>query len=349
MFSKCPNAETEPLLTMLTIPTAYDSNFKVQLDSWYFCDAKTSAQLDHTMKYRRKYIRLVLSHVCHDELLFDFQTFSFTNENGSITGSIRWIPKMIYNNPHNKNKIIGIDDFQTLANLDPVPLTTARLRHVLQIDDSMSITDDDELLKNEDEYDSDVDTSDIEENDDKYIDMNEAPTTPINQSWSVQDLADGERDPQLDSLASSVTTSKSEASDNLGDKQIDDFINEAAATVRSPQQNRLEEKVARSTSDNDKNSAAINLQLSELEKKNDQLEKDSQNERQRMEQLLDSGSKHEQEVIHLLDQIAKMEALQKESMRQQAKLKEMSENIKTVDYNNIQHRKIRSLFVIYKI
>ncbi|CAF4057622.1 unnamed protein product, partial [Rotaria magnacalcarata] len=186
MFSKCPNAETEPLLTMLTIPTAYDSNFKVQLDSWYFCDAKTSAQLDHTMKYRRKYIRLVLSHVCHDELLFDFQTFSFTNENGSITGSIRWIPKRISNNPHNKNKIIGIDDFQTLANLDPVPLTTARLRHVLQIDDSMSITDDDELLKNEDEYDSDVDAGDIEDNDDKYIDMNEIKILTLSEIMAAE-------------------------------------------------------------------------------------------------------------------------------------------------------------------
>ncbi|CAF1178220.1 unnamed protein product [Rotaria magnacalcarata] len=127
----------------------------------------------------------------------------------------------------------------------------------------------------------------------------------------------------------------------FGDKQIDDFINEAAATVRSPQQNRLEGKVASSTSDNDKNSAAIKLQLSELEKKNDQLEKDLQNERQRMEQLLDSGSKHEQGVIHLLDQIAEMETQQKESMRQQAKIKEMSENIKTVDYKNIQHELIR--------
>ncbi|CAF1663665.1 unnamed protein product [Rotaria magnacalcarata] len=122
---------------------------------------------------------------------------------------------------------------------------------------------------------------------------------------------------------------------------FDDFINEAAATVRSPQQNRLEGKVASSTSDNDKNSAAIKLQLSELEKKNDQLEKDLQNERQRMEQLLDSGSKHEQGVIHLLDQIAEMETQQKESMRQQAKIKEMSENIKTVDYKNIQHELIR--------
>ncbi|CAF4325618.1 unnamed protein product, partial [Rotaria sordida] len=124
------------------------------------------------MKYRRKYIRLVLSRVCHDELLFDLQTFSFTNESGSVTGSIRWIPKMISNNSRNKNKIIGIDDFQTLANLDPIPLTTARLRQVLQKGDRISIADDDELLENEEEYDFDTEVGDIEDNEDKYKAVN---------------------------------------------------------------------------------------------------------------------------------------------------------------------------------
>ncbi|CAF1561150.1 unnamed protein product, partial [Rotaria sordida] len=239
MFTKYPKAETEPSLMMLTIPTVYDSNFKVHLDSWYFCDAKTSAQLDHTMNYRRKHICLELSRVCHDKLLFDLQTFSFNSENGSVTGFIRWIPKMISNNSRNKNKIIGIDDFQTLANLDPIPLTTARLRQVLQKDDRMSIADDNELLENKEEYDFDTEAGDIEDNEDKYKAMNEAPTTPINQSWSIQDLADGERDSQLGSSASSTTISKSDASDDLGDKRMDDFINEAAAKVRSSQQNRL--------------------------------------------------------------------------------------------------------------
>ncbi|CAF4084256.1 unnamed protein product [Rotaria sordida] len=341
MFTKYPKAETEPSLTMLTIPTAYDSNFKVHLDSWYFCDAKTNAQLDHTMKYRRKYIRLVLSRVCHDELLFDLQTFSFTNENGSVTGSIRWIPKMISNNSRNKNKIIGIDNFQTLANLDPIPLTTARLRQVLQKDDRISIADDDSLLENEEEYDFDTEAGDIEDNEDKYKAVNKAPTTPINQSWSIQDLADGEGDPQLGSSASSMTTSKSDASDDLGDKRMDDFINEAAAKVRSSQQNRLEEKVTSNTSNgDDKNSATIKIQLSELEKKNDKLKQDLQNEQRRIKQLLDSGSKHEQEVAHLLDQIAKREGQQKENERQQAKLRAMDRDIKTVDYNNIQHEVI---------
>ncbi|CAF0864151.1 unnamed protein product [Rotaria sordida] len=341
MFTKYPKAETEPSLTMLTIPTAYDSNFKVHLDSWYFCDAKTNAQLDHTMKYRRKYIRLVLSRVCHDELLFDLQTFSFTNENGSVTGSIRWIPKMISNNSRNKNKIIGIGDFQTLANLDPIPLTTARLRQVLQKDDRISIADDDELLENEEEYDFDTEAGDIEDNEDKYKAVNKAPTTPINQSWSIQDLADGEGDPQLGSSASSMTTSKSDASDDLGDKRMDDFINEAAAKVRSSQQNRLEEKVTSNTSNgDDKNSATIKIQLSELEKKNDKLKQDLQNEQRRIKQLLDSGSKHEQDVARLLDQIAKMEGQQKENERQQAKLRAMDRDIKTVDYNNIQHEVI---------
>ncbi|CAF1368230.1 unnamed protein product [Adineta steineri] len=332
MFTKYPQADTEPSLTMLTIPTAYNSNFKVHLDSWYFCDAKTSAHLDHTMKYRRKYIRLVLSHVCQDELTFNLQTFSFKNDNGSVTGCLRWIPKMISNNSRNKNKIIGIDDFQTLANLDPIPLTTARLMKVLQKDDSMSIANDDDLLGDEEEYDSDMETGDIEDNGDKYKAMNEAPTTPINQSWSIQDLADGTRDPQLNS----VSSSQSDASDDLDDKRMNDFINEAAAQVRSPQQNRLDEKVTSDTLD-DKNSAAAKAQLLELEKKNDKLQQDLQKEQQRIEQLLDSGSKHEQEVMSLLDQIAEMEQQQKENKRQQDKLKEMNKSIKTVDYNNIQH------------
>ncbi|CAF1174161.1 unnamed protein product [Adineta ricciae] len=325
MFTKYPKAETEPSLTMLTIPTVYDSNFKVRLHSWYFCDAKTDTQLDHTMKYRRKYLRLELPRVCQDELVFDLQTFSFANGSGSIAGYIRWIPKMISNNPRNKNKIIGIDDFQALAHLDPIPLTTARLRQVESSADRMSTVndDDDGMFRNDEDYDSDTEESDAEDDDSVHRTINEMPKTPINQVWSVKDLTGD-------------IESKSDTSEDFGAKRMEDFINEAAATVRLPQQNNFEESIVSGSSNNDKQSAQINEQLRELEKSNEKLNNDLANERQRIQALLDSGSQHEQEIERLLNRITKMEENQKEYEQQKQKLKAMDKNIKTSDYKSIQ-------------
>ena len=154
MLIKFPQAVAESSLAMLETPTIYDSKFKIKLESWYYCDAKTSDKLDRSMKTRRKYINLELSFIGDDTLTFDLQSFSFKNKDESIGGFIRWIPKMVSRSSKSKHKIIGINEFQILATMDIMPLTTAKLKEITRRDDHGSIADDEEFDEDMDDDDT---------------------------------------------------------------------------------------------------------------------------------------------------------------------------------------------------
>jgi hypothetical protein len=130
MFTTHPSGKSESTLKMMNIPTIDDSRFAIHLHSWYFCGARINAQLDRTMNYRRKETNIQIPYINSDILTFNLETFSFTNRDKTVTGYIRWIPRMISNNPRHKDRIIDVDQYETLANIDPIPLTTARLKQV---------------------------------------------------------------------------------------------------------------------------------------------------------------------------------------------------------------------------
>ena len=79
------------------------------------------------MNYRRKLISLDIPFV-GDRLKFSLQAFEFSNNEKTILGCIRWIPKLIANNGDNDKIIVPIDNYQPMANLHPIPLTTARAK-----------------------------------------------------------------------------------------------------------------------------------------------------------------------------------------------------------------------------
>ncbi|CAF3308406.1 unnamed protein product [Rotaria sp. Silwood2] len=54
------------------------------------------------------------------------------NSQNTLLSFLRWIPKLILNNEENTHRITTIDNFQTLTNLEPVRLTTKRLRKLPQ-------------------------------------------------------------------------------------------------------------------------------------------------------------------------------------------------------------------------
>jgi hypothetical protein len=151
MFTTHPEATSDSTLDILNIPTIYDSTFKVHLNSWYYVDARTNNQLDKTMKYRRKFVVLDLPFAINDQLRFDLQTFSFISKEKTASGFIRWIPKMVSNNPRHKDKIISVDQYSTLSNMDPVPLTTSRLKQVSELTDNSLGGDEEELGGNIDD------------------------------------------------------------------------------------------------------------------------------------------------------------------------------------------------------
>jgi hypothetical protein len=125
--------ESIPSLKAQHLPTMHTSRFKLQLNTWYSCDAKTSSLLDDSMNYRRKLVSADIPFV-GDELKINLQTFEFSNNAKTILGYIRWIPKLIANNEDNDKKIVPIDNYQPMtANMQPIPLTTKRLRKVVQM------------------------------------------------------------------------------------------------------------------------------------------------------------------------------------------------------------------------
>ena len=172
MFLKHPHAEsnTSSSLKIFNIPTVDDSTFQIQLHSWYNCDANTNSQFDHAMNYRQKLIQLNLDFISDKNLSFNLQTFSFVNKKDTITGFIRWIPKLISNNEQDKNKLKNIDNFASMANLNPIPLTTKRLEQITEESESTSTRDDESLEDgNEEDATSLAFSNSLDEDDDDQL------------------------------------------------------------------------------------------------------------------------------------------------------------------------------------
>ncbi|CAF2858401.1 unnamed protein product [Rotaria sp. Silwood2] len=148
MFLTHPKAKSNsiPSLDVSNIPSVDDSTFEIELHSWYNCDANTNSRLDDAMNYRQKMVDLSLDFISDKNLIFNLQKFSFTNKRGTITGFIRWIPKLVSNNEQDKDKTKTIDNFSDMTNLNPIPLTRKRLQQTSNVIDG-SLSKDDELFE----------------------------------------------------------------------------------------------------------------------------------------------------------------------------------------------------------
>jgi hypothetical protein len=174
------NVETTPSLKVQHFPTMTDSRFKLQLNSWYSCNAKVSSLLDDSMNYRRKVISIDIPFVGNG-LKFNLQTFEFSNNEKTILGYVRWIPKLISNTDNNDKKIVYIDNYQPMINLEPIPLTTKRLKEVSHMKKADQEQGDDLANPEEDDdesglpiatasgigNDDDIDDNDIDSSNDK--------------------------------------------------------------------------------------------------------------------------------------------------------------------------------------
>ena len=152
-LTKHPQALTDSILDMINIPTSYDSRFEIHLRTWYFCNAQTNQQLDKAMKYRRKYVDIKVPFITDDLLTFNLDEFLFVDKKNQITGFLRWIPKMISNNSRHKDQISDVDEYSTMTNIDPIPLTTSRLKQVSKINDYITTENEEELAEHIDDED----------------------------------------------------------------------------------------------------------------------------------------------------------------------------------------------------
>ena len=84
----------KPSMKVFNIPTIFDSTFQIQLNSWYNCDVQTNALLDQQMNLRRKQQIIETIHFIGHDLIFDLNAFTFSNNEKSIRGFVRWLPKV---------------------------------------------------------------------------------------------------------------------------------------------------------------------------------------------------------------------------------------------------------------
>ncbi len=171
-------SDSETCLESIDLSTTEDQTFEIQLNSWYNCDAKTNSLLDQAMNNRRSYINLCVDGLSDDALQFNLMRFSFNNKQNTISGFLRWIPKLVSNNGLNKHRITHIDNFETLTNLEPTPLTTKILREVSQATHNNLVEQEPIDDANDEEYESsnnfntDDDSYDSAEKDEKVNENN---------------------------------------------------------------------------------------------------------------------------------------------------------------------------------
>ncbi|CAF4081434.1 unnamed protein product [Adineta steineri] len=129
-YLKHPNGkyEKEDRMSMkiLDLSLLDENQPDIQLNTWYNCDANTNDRLDDAMNNRRKYMSFS---IINQSIKFDLMNFTFNNENETISGFIRWIPKVVSNK---ENGIVPIDNFQASSNINPIPLTTEHRKEALK-------------------------------------------------------------------------------------------------------------------------------------------------------------------------------------------------------------------------
>ncbi|CAF0819065.1 unnamed protein product [Rotaria sordida] len=125
------NSSSIQIFNMTTTTT------NIQLNSWYNCNTKINFLFETAMNYRQKNIIINLDFINNEQIIFDLENFTFNNQQNTIKGFLRWIPKIILND---NSKLIPVDNFQLSTNLDLILLNIsyikqAQLNGIISIDE----------------------------------------------------------------------------------------------------------------------------------------------------------------------------------------------------------------------
>ncbi|CAF3552512.1 unnamed protein product, partial [Rotaria sp. Silwood2] len=123
---------------------------KIQLNSWYNSNKKINFLFERAMNYRQKYITINLDFINNEKIIFDLENFTFTNQQNTIKGCLRWIPKIILNN----SKLTLVDNFRLPTDLDLTLFTVFYLNQA-QLNETIST---DEMNQYDLKYESVFDT-----------------------------------------------------------------------------------------------------------------------------------------------------------------------------------------------
>ncbi|CAF3958384.1 unnamed protein product [Rotaria sordida] len=332
--STMPEVSLTPSLDAIKIPSIYDSKFQISMHSWYTCNSELNDLLDQTMNNRRRYVDIDNIHIGH--IRCNLFLFTFANDDKTILGFIRWIPKFIVNTPHNQNFIKELDNFQAGNHLNPIPLTTQRSEQSIR---SKSTSDDkgsDVDLADNNDTDLVDNLSVIEtEADDADENTESVGSVKNSDNWCLADIKnDGfERENEKDDLIS--ITSKTSVIENLSEN-IDVYISNEHT---SQPINQLQQFIVKKTSDIENRIEQDNVAQkvqSILESENEQLKiKLLAFERQLSEQCrhLDTTNDTNQEILNIT--ISTLEETQhklNEKVQHEDLINETAKEIFTAEY-----------------
>ncbi|CAF4001664.1 unnamed protein product, partial [Adineta steineri] len=323
MIIKHPNIHTNSssLLKVFDIPKTYDSRFRLQLNCWYNCPIAVNSNIDSAMNYRRKIFRFNVDFLDNDKLTFNLQSFTFENSDKTIFGYIRWLPKLISRNAKSMNKIQFIDNFQNLANLDPVPFTTKRLK----LNDKNSSGNEDTL--NQDDLTSATHTNidDEDDDDDNNFHYQAQRNKRLdNDSWSVNDFKKDDDD-----------DTQSIKSDDTSSEILDDYLDEASSTARAV--STFEES---HSSVDRQQLIAIKAELEKQNETNQNLEDQLKAANDQMNKYLQDSKektqKQREEHENLKKKIQLLNDEQRRLQEEKNHLQNIEKSIKSIDYKNIE-------------
>ncbi|CAF3836482.1 unnamed protein product, partial [Rotaria sp. Silwood1] len=321
----------EPSLKPFDVPATYDSRFRLRLNCWYNCTEHISAQLDHAINYRQKQICFDADFITTDRLDFNLQEFTFTNKAKTIVGCIRWIPKLISKKQQDSSRMHTIDNFQNLANLDPIPFTTRGLKQASQRNDTNSIISD-ELLIDENAGDPVLQTFlNADEGDEDYLEgRKETTKTSDDEYWSVKDF---QKDDDTESVVSDDTRSEN----------LDDYLNEASS--RSSAASVIVESISLA---HRQEMDAIKADLNEKDQENRSLQAQLHAANEEMQRELSNNKQKtaEQEAAFekLLKKIAQLNDAQKRVKAEQDETRRIEQAIKAIDYKDIEIEIVQDFF-----
>ncbi|CAF3738304.1 unnamed protein product [Adineta steineri] len=118
MFIRHPTGTINPSPSIEVLDMSTGDN--IQFNSWYTVDDQINLILETAMNYRRRYVNIVLKILENERITLNLETFSFTNEQNTIVGFLRWIPKLI----SNMTDLSSVDNFELTNNSSVILHTT---------------------------------------------------------------------------------------------------------------------------------------------------------------------------------------------------------------------------------
>jgi hypothetical protein len=106
MFIKHPTGTINPSPSIEILDITLSDN--IQFNSWYTIDDQMNLILETAMNYRRRCVNTYLGILEDEKVTFNLETFSFTNEQHTIEGFLRWKPKLI----SDITDLTPVDNFQ---------------------------------------------------------------------------------------------------------------------------------------------------------------------------------------------------------------------------------------------